>query len=231
MGMMTSHFRRIRRILWIVALLSAARMPLHAALTASEAAVSFAHSSTTGLGNSGFTVGWTFTLAEERTVTHLGLYGAINSTFPNAREIGLWDVVGTLVSQVSIPVGGAGLELDPDSVNSNFGFFYQELGSPIVLNAGTEYTIAIPYLGGSDPGTYYNAIITPMDGLTYGTSVFRSGASTLTKPTTVDTSYPNGWFGGNLRFATVPEPGSLALLALGAGVCCFSRKRERHPLR
>ena len=217
-----------RRTIAIISLAMCAHVPLQAALSGTEAAVSFPEAGTTGLGNTNFTVGWTFTVDVSRTATHLGIYAnSDGSNFLFPREIGLWNASGSLIAQSTVPVGGGGAELDPASVSGNYGFFYNQLFTSVELAAGELYTVAIPYADDSSPGTFYGATITPMAGLNYGTSVFAGGATGLVQPTTIDTTFPNGWFGSNLRFAVVPEPASLPLLILGVGAIALFRTRKQ----
>lgn len=136
------------------------------------------------------------------------------------------DSAGTLLASVTIPTGAGGSEVE--GIGNGAGFFYVELSEWMELSPGELYTVATPYSGGNYPGTFYSADITAIQGLHYGNSVYGIGADGLVKPTTNDISYPDGWFGPNLRFASIasiPEPGSLMLLGIG-GAALVRRNRR-----
>ncbi|WP_108839228.1 VPLPA-CTERM sorting domain-containing protein [Tateyamaria sp. Alg231-49] len=184
------------------------------------------------LGNSGFTVGWTFNLTETRTISHFGIYGSQlsdgSNNFDLDREIGLWDEAGNLLTSVTIPAGASGAEFE--AIVADRGFFYSVLGTGVSVGPGQEYTIAARYDGGSAPGTFYNNTFSMASGVVYGNSVFDSAGAALSKPTTVDTTYPDGWVGPNFRLETttpIPLPAALPMLlaALG-GFGLVARRRN-----
>jgi hypothetical protein len=176
----------------LLGLTSCDAAPPAAQLTDSLAAVSFP-TPITGTGVASATIGWTFTINADSTVTHLGIHNWNNGAgFANARQTGIWDSAGTLVASATVPADGVGAELD----TSPFGFYYVALVPNIVLTAGEQYTIGVWYNEDNSPGIGLNASITTIPGLNYLGARTSSGVI-FEKPTIA--SSPGGYFGPNLR--------------------------------
>ncbi|NQT39843.1 MAG: hypothetical protein HQ581_20280, partial [Planctomycetes bacterium] len=178
-------------------------------LTGTEPAVTFPTNPRTGIGvpqPDGLTVGWSFTLDSPRTATHLGMY---NYNFSGQgefdRQIGLWNSGGSLVTDITIPAGPGGGEIDgPSPLN----FIYGELASPELLQAGEVYTLGVWYGFSNSPGLCFDVDPTTMDGLSVATYSLLGPGGGLNRPTgDYSGSYANGFFGPNVRFQIGdPEP-------------------------
>jgi hypothetical protein len=150
------------------------------------------------------TVGWVFSSSQNLTVSSLG--GLLASSLPQSSgtiTIGLWSADGTLLSSTV---------LGKNSVTVN-GSLYQPI-SPISIIAGNTYIIA----AGSS-GTFGFADLPDSQAqspLTYlGVAAVTGNGFSL--PTIYPTSsIANQIYGATFLFQTVPEPGPLALAAVGA---------------
>jgi len=119
----------------------------------------------TGVGSGNQTRGYTFTLDNLRTLTHLGVFLHANTNNPAAitaaRPIGLWDSVGNLVASVTIPSGGGGLDLDSNYV-------WAPVAPTVVLSNTQTYTVGVWYQTDSSPGLSYNDAFTQISGFHWG---------------------------------------------------------------
>ena len=211
--------------------------PATAGLVGTEPAVTFPTDPRTGIGApqpAGLTMGWSFMLDSARKATHLGMYNYnFSGSSDQNREIGLWDSAGVLVAGLTIPAGGG--EVDgPAPLN----FIYGELASPEPLQAGEVYTAGVWYGGNNSPGFSYNHDTTAMDGLSIVAYSLSGSGGGLNKPLfDYSGSYPNGFFGPNVRFliddgpngspVEVPEPATILVVFGGlAGLGEYVRRRR-----
>lgn len=156
------------------------------------------------------TIGWSFSLSGDRTLSHLGLYV---TDLNDSTTVSLWDNSGNLLASSVFDTSYTGVNTD-DMATS--GFLWKSTNS-VALSAGT-YTI----------GAFTNAehfaategTISSTSGLQILTKSLVSFETTNTKPTDdFSSSFQNGLFGPNLRFAEapapVPVPGAVWLLGSG----------------
>jgi len=189
---------------------------------AAHAGPAFTVSNTTGssLGNPPFTLGWQFSTTGTITVTDLGLFDDSQDGFAERHELGLWDSAGNLLASTFVGVGTG----DP-LVNQ---FRYADIVD-IVLGAGT-YQIGALFASGADPLLFPGEAtgFATDSAITFIASAFASGG-TLTNPTSSAGTDPS-YFGPNFLFeaTAVPEPGSLALLAIGLIAIASKRRKAVH---
>lgn len=158
--------------------------------------------------------GWQFTVNRSVTANALGVFDANQpSTDPgsgdglaSAHEVGIWDDHQTPIALATVPPGTATTLID--------GFRY--VGIPgVQLQAGQTYIIGAFYAA-FDPDAAITAspvLLHTDSSISYTAArqmAFWSGGGTLSFPT--DSSDWPGYFGPNFL---VPEPATLALLALG----------------
>mgnify|MGYP001182304718 CR=1 FL=1 len=169
--------------------------------------------------------GYDFTVgAQGITVLALGIYDDNQNGLGHAHEAGLWDQGGTLLATVT---------LDASSYLGGY-YRYTDLVSPVTLEAGQNYTLALTYWW-SDNDDFRTANVGsgPQPAfapeITMG-SQWSARSDTLVKPTTAETE-PVYFLGANAIFAPVPEPASMVLVAAGAVVLLGGRGRSRRKLK
>lgn len=167
------------------------------------------------------TIGWSFSLSGNRTLSYFGLY---STDLNDSTTVSLWDSSGNLVASSVFDTSYTGVNTD-DMATS--GFLWKPT-SNIALSAGT-YTI----------GAFTNAehfaategTISSTSGLQIISKSLVSFEATNTKPTDdLSSLYPNGLFGPNLRFAEAPAPVPVpgAVWLLGSGLLgLFGLKRVK----
>jgi hypothetical protein len=152
----------------------------------------------TGVGAGQQTRGYTFNLESPRTLTHLGLFlynGTDSADVP--RQIGLWDADGTLVAEVTIPVGGGEIE----DLGSGGKFVYGELTSPVILLPLVDYTVGVWYSANNSPGLAFEVGFTTIPGFNYVATVETGPpGGAFAQPTIVRLDRLNAYIGPNLRF-------------------------------
>lgn len=139
------------------------------------------------------TVGWGFSLASRKSLTHLGAWTG-GGGFGDI-VIGIWNQTGNLLATTSI------LESNLAEYDAESGFSYAALSQSILLTPGESYTVGAFYSGGLLAS--FGAPVTPINGLSFATQslIDLSGASSLGIPTTsLAGTYSNGFFGPNVRF-------------------------------
>ncbi len=168
-----------------------------------------------------FTVGYSFTANAAVTVTQLGNDFFVGAN-PSPATVSLWDSSGGLLGQVGVS------NTDPTLGSANFNF--HALGTPVTLTEGQTYVIGADEAGGNH---FYSQVtsITTDPGITYGSPMSILGDNTFPGGSDALGDGPNGYFGPSFALSAptqVPEPGSLALLALtAAGAAGYGWRRRK----
>jgi hypothetical protein len=201
-------------------LLSATVFALAVSAGAAHAAsIAYTIDNVTGqtLQNPPFTLGFQFTANIDMTVISLGLFDSSQDGLVESHAAGIWDSGGTLLGSTVIPSGVAGTLVNQ----------FRYVATSISLLAGQNYFIGALYLTGSDPlifpGFASNFATDP--GVTFLQSQFAGGA-VLTFPSLTAGQDP-AYFGPNFQFEAVPEPASMAMLAIGGAGVWFRRRQKR----
>lgn len=202
----------------LTSLITTVALALAPLVQASPAALDFNGGDlyTTGILNN---IGWSFSVSTGAVrIDGLGLFDVGADGLRNRHQVGLWRADGTLLAQAIVSSGST-------PVASAAGALGQWLFAGIdtlTLTAG-DYAIGAFYADedadfvvASTTGTVTTA------GLAY-TGSLASDGSAWAKPGTYGLVQPS-IFGPNLRLATVPEPMSMALVALALGAALTRRR-------
>jgi hypothetical protein len=159
------------------------------------------------------TLGWGFSLSQPVTVTDLGYFDG-NSGLTDSHPVGIWDSLGSLIAQATVPSGTAG-----DLVS---GFRFAAI-APVVLGAGS-YTIG-GYADGTSADEFRFNVpsITTITGLSFGPTHLYTQGDSLSEPLTkADVFSQDGYFGPNFEVsssvASTPEPESIEMSLLGLAI-------------
>lgn len=161
-----------------------------------------------------FTIGFSFTLDEAKTVNALGYWAGGNLT--GAREVGLWDADGSLLTSTTVSAA--------DTQKGHY--FYNGVGS-LLLSAGS-YVIG----GRLDVGDFMPGGLT---GITNAQGYSWLAHRELAGPALAFPTLSPGGFGDqsvaqvNLSFVSaVPEPATWAMMLIGfGGVGIVIRRRRK----
>jgi Domain of unknown function (DUF4082)/PEP-CTERM motif len=191
---------------------------------AQTAAIDFA---TSALGGTGFTStrGFVFDITSSVTVTGLSVFDADADGLVESHDVGLWDSSGTLLASLTVPAGTAA------PLDSSGKFRYVLLGSPVSLPVATGYRVGAVAVQDSLDQQFYNQTgLTSAAGVSYGGGAFiNNGGAFLTFPSSNLTGQ-GGFSGGSFIIGSAtsaPEPGTLALLALGMAGGIIARRRRK----
>jgi hypothetical protein len=178
-----------------------------------------------GTFSAGFTQGYDFSVSTSGTiVTALGIFDDGANGLGGTYQIGLWDTVSeALLGSVLVNNTNA---LDSSVTISGGQYRYGSLTSGVSLSAGTTYTLAAYLPVGTNAPLEHS--------FTYGSGVVGSadrrfesagfGFPSFIAPNQTS-GLVNAQFGSNN--ATVPEPTSLAMFAIGACVAGLGAARRR----
>ena len=167
------------------------------------------------------TFGWGFAVNTPLTVTALGVWDLQGDGLVEDHTVGIFTTSGsTPLVSATVPSGAAGTLID--------GFRYVSI-TDTVLSPGT-YNIGAFYPVGLDPVIQNASTVTTDPRITYQQGGFDVLAGSLANPT-APTATANSNFGPNFQIApaaigVIPEPGSLALLAIAVGAFAFRRRRR-----
>ena len=169
------------------------------------------------------TVGYTFTVgASAISVTDLGYFDVDLDGLTSSHVVSIWNGAGTQLGTGTVPAGVAGT-LTGDYRYVSLG------GSPIALSANTTYTIGATTTATGDETPIFVSVgaVAAASGVSLGAARATSGANTFA---TTDAFGAGHYMTPNFKFilgsTSAPEPGTLALLALGivGGVVAKRRK-------
>jgi hypothetical protein len=191
--------------------------------TAQTPALTFATAPTS---TGSFVMGWQFSTNVAVTVSSLGAFDDSNNGLVESHNVGIYNSVGTLLVSAIVPSGTAGTLIS--------GFRYTSI-SPFILASGQQYTIASTNV--NEVWAYgqgaTGVVVNPAINVPANSGVFAAGGGTLSFPTTKPNQPAGYQFIAGPDFligaATVPEPGSVALL-IGTGttgVLFLLRRRKK----
>ena len=175
----------------------------------------------------GCNLGYTFQVTQNVTVVSLGAFSSSigNVGLNTSHPVAIWDATH------SAPIASVNVDpLSSTAVASASGlgnFLFSDI-APLVLTPGT-YTIAAFYGATFNEAIYSGSASITAPGIVMGLPM-QGFAASLTEPTTQVNTSRFGYFGPSFQIgATVPEPTSAALLAIGA--FCARLIRRRRPAR
>jgi len=137
------------------------------------------------------TIGWSFSLSNNVTVSSLGLYDSGGNGLANAHAVAIWTSGGTLVTSTTIP-NGTGATL--------LGAYRYVAVPPVVLNSGQSYVIGALYPTQSGDNIIFNSAQTYAAPIAFGqsrqTPLNLTGTDPLTFPS-LNPGNAEGFFGPN----------------------------------
>lgn len=178
------------------------------------------------------TYGYSFTATSDLYVTALGVLDDFGDGLDEAHQVGLFDGIGTLKT-VTVPAGTSAALVGGYASGSTTrgGFRYVSI-SPVLLTAGTTYSVGAFYDDMDTEAlltTEESVVFTSNPLITFGRALF-SDAGSLSYVYQYDPNASStvGYFGPNLQVTAVPEPGVVAFgfLAAGSVLGLIARKRK-----
>jgi hypothetical protein len=148
-------------------------------------------------------IGWDFSVTRTISINSLGFYSDIHvftQQGPTSGQVGLWDASSTLIASCAVVPGDPIVD----------GFTYHAV-SPLTLNPGQLYTIGGMYLH-SEAWAYDGHPAQFGPEINFVNRLYRDcyDGSLATLPYLIG----QGGFGPSFTYAVVPEPCSMALMAL-----------------
>lgn len=164
-------------------------------------------------GDGPWTLGYSFVANTPLAAVGLGAYDAGHDGFTTNHEVGLWDSMGNLLATTTVTSAG-----------TLIGDFRYAAISAVSLNAGSTYYVGASDFGAGETYTLYGNV-TAAAGITYSNSAFMLGAGLLFPS---NAGPVNGYYGGNVLLAAVPEPETYAMLIGGLALLGAMRRRQRN---
>jgi hypothetical protein len=159
---------------------------------------------------SNITLGWGFSLVNAVTVTGLGYFDG-NGGLTDAHPVGIWNSIGILLAEATVPSGATADLLS--------GFRFVSI-SPVILSPGA-YSIG-GYANDTSPDEFRFEVqsVTTIAGLSFGLANLYTKGDSLTQPTTkADAFSQDGYFGPNFEVGspttTAPEPDGIGVSLTG----------------
>jgi hypothetical protein len=178
-------------------------------------------------GSNNYTLGWTFTPVNNITVTCVGWWDDSCNGLLSSHDIAIWDNVGNLLSQATLPSGSGTFAIND--------FRYVSLPGWLNLTAGQTYVIG----GTSGLDAYATNVsnFTTDPNVAFGTMRYEATGGALAFPTQNAPGFDPGIFGPNFLLLQnlggggggggVPEPGpALTLAGMGVAALVFLRRRN-----
>lgn len=183
--------------------------------------VDFTGGSTTYAGGD-FSFGYTFSVTSALTIDGLSWWDEAGDGLVSDHEVGLWASDGTLLASTTVTNSSAA-----ESSISGFGNWMVESIAAMTLGIG-DYVV-----GGVQTNSIGGDLIrilataSSVSGVVYGGAVQNVGNGlSLTMPDQLVPYVNDGAWGPNVHLASVPEPGTLALIGIGLAGLGFSRKKK-----
>ncbi len=153
--------------------------------------------------------GWSFTLSEAVNVTDLGVYAIADggTSLGNDTPVGIWRMSDdTLMATATVDAATSAVS----------GFAWVELAESVTLAADTDYVIGCQAWN-DGVGYKVYATLTMASEVTYTGGYATAGGGSLVMPADqIPSQYEQCCVGPNFKFAAVPEPMTMSLLALGS---------------
>lgn len=162
--------------------------------------------------NSNWTLGYEFTANANIRVKQLGFYDDFENGLTQSHVVGIWNLAGQLLTSATVTPADPLLD----------HFRYTAI-QPFPLSAGTNYVVGA--LTGNENYSFHWSATTPAE-ITFVRDRYdrtATGTGILDFPESSDglLAAGAGYLGPNLLYSdagAAPEPGTLALLGIGAGL-------------
>ena len=217
-ALLASRFSLTRGTLATLTLLGLATLPQVA--QAQTAAINFTSSTLNGTSTTS-TRGYEFNITSSVTVTGLSIFDSGSDGLAQAHDVGLWNSSGTLLASVNVPSGTTA------PLDSSGKFRFVTLGSSVTLPVATAYRVGALFVVGSADTQFGDVVgLTNAPGVSYVQGI-RINNNALTFPTIGLGAF--GLSGGSFVIgaaSSAPEPGTIALLALGMVGGVVARRRK-----